>query len=305
MTFLQTFSVYIPDKKVDIAMLAKETQLSPEMRAIFERFYGLRKLAIFEEGGVIQMIDKTLLAVSTHLEKVDYIFYVHTSDWNLPYGASVLSYVKEKYAIHCAYTYDLSYSRCASYFSVWQLLTKIFRKKPESTALVLTGEIAFTPKLRVVPQSSLVSDAATAAIWTSQGQAHQLLAVVNYFIPGFDKGIYLSVDDLTLFDRSFVDSVVAVIHAVIAKAGLSLANVALILPHNVNIPTWDKIAEKLRFPFSRIFSDNISALAHTFCSDHLINLKSVIERNILHKEEYYVSVSCGLGFFISAAVFRY
>jgi 3-oxoacyl-[acyl-carrier-protein] synthase III len=302
---LDLFSTYIPPKKKELRFLQAETQLSCEMLRIFDVFYGLKKIAVYEEGGVFSLIEKSLAQLSFDSLQIHYVIYLHTADWVLPYGDSVVERVQLIFGLKHCRAFALSYARCTSYFSALALLSRLFQQSGECAALVLTGEIAFTPALRVVPGSSIVSDVSTAAIWSNAAGRHQLLAVVNKFIRGFEKGIYLSKDELKTFDLTYIHNTELLIQEVLLKADLSLSKIALILPHNVNLPTWQKIALALNFPMEKIYVKNISEVGHSFCSDHLINLESVLLEGLLTLGDYYLMVGCGLGFTVSAALFRF
>jgi 3-oxoacyl-[acyl-carrier-protein] synthase-3 len=303
MLSLNAFTTYVPHHTVPIRQLGCETGLSVSMLAIYELFYGLKNIAIYKEGGVISFIEKSLSILSADFSNVCYLIYLHTSDWVLPYGTSVLQVIQKKYGLLSVSAFELSHARCASYFAAFELLSLLL--KPKESALVITGEIAFTPALRVVPNSTIVSDASTAAIWSHSDKQHCLLSVTTRFICGYEKGIYLSAAELHVFDLSFIENMAAIICAALKKAMVSLDQIQLILPHNVNVPTWQKIAKALSCPLEKIYMHNIPKMAHAFCSDHLINLQSAIEEGLLRQGDYYLMAGCGLGFTIAAAVFKF
>lgn len=305
MLALETFSVYIPNEKIMIENLGIETGLTPEVLRIYKLFYGLQTISVYKIGNVFSLLKKVIDPIYFDDQTIDYLVYLHTSDWVVPYGQSIVENLTKHYKWNALYSFELSFARCVSYFSLLELLQMIFKKNTHRRALVLTGEIAFTPALRVVPQSTIVSDAATAAIWSAQAKDHFLISVVNYFLKGFHQGIYLSSDQLADFDLVFIDRMVLVIQECLSNAKISLNSVRYILPHNVNIPTWIKISKKLSIPISRIYLKNIPEIGHAFCSDHLINLSSILQENLLKKGDYYIMAGCGMGFILSAALFRY
>ncbi|MDP1574034.1 MAG: 3-oxoacyl-[acyl-carrier-protein] synthase III C-terminal domain-containing protein [Coxiellaceae bacterium] len=305
MLSLNLFSTFIPDKRKDIRSLQNETGLPKDMLAVFEHFYGLKKVAIYDEGGVFSLIENALLKLQYDVSQINYLIYLHTADWVLPQGDSLLKRVQDKFGLSRCHFFEISYARCASYFIALELLSKLFKYSDCVSALILTGEIAFTPALRVVPQSSIVSDVSTAAIWLNSPGVHQLLSVVNKFIRGYEKGIYLTMDELKKFDLIYIENTVSVVKEALLKAKLSLSEITYILPHNVNLSTWRNISSALHFPIEKIYLKNIPELGHSFCSDHLINLESLILEGLLKPGDYYLMVGCGLGFTLSAAVFRF
>lgn len=307
MLALDQFEIFIPDSFLNILDLESETNLPKEMLSVFRLIYGLHKIPIWRDGLDVllsQPIDK-LLQSNPDLKKIKYIIYLHTANWVSPYGDHLISRLKRKYNLHSAISFGMTMRKCVSYFQMLEIIPTIFSIEKNIFILVLTGEIAFTPKLRVVPRSTVVGDAATASLFSSTGDNHQLLSVINRFVPGYSKGIYLSNLELQEFDRLFILSLSTVIEEAVIAAKLLLSNISIILPHNVNIPTWKKISESLHLPMSKIYFNNITRFGHCFCSDHIINLKFALQEQRIKKGDYYVMAGCGLGFYLSAAVFRY
>lgn len=307
MLTLDQFEIFIPDNFLNILDLESETHLPKEMLSVFRLIYGLHKIPIWQNNLDVllsQPIDR-LLQSHCDLKKIKYIIYLHTANWISPYGDHLISRLKHKYNMRSATSFGMTMRKCVSYFQMLEIISAIFSVEKNIFILVLTGEIAFTPKLRVVPRSTVVGDSATAAVFSSNGKNHQLLSVINRFVPGYSKGIYLSDLELQKFDQSFILSLTTVIEDAVIAAKLMLSNISIILPHNVNIPTWKQISESLNLPLSKIYVDNIARFGHCFCSDHLINLKFVLQEQRIKKGDYYVMAGCGLGFYLSAAVFRY
>ncbi|MCX7124681.1 MAG: hypothetical protein NTU49_02785 [Gammaproteobacteria bacterium] len=308
MLTLNNFEVAIPKNLVSIMNLKDETKFSKEMLSVYRLIYGLKTISVLENCNLMSLIElplKKILETYHDISKIKYLIYVHTTGIILPFGCSLLTCLKEKYNLDTVISFQMTMQKCASYFKALEILTVLLEKCQACSAIVLTGEVAFTPLLRVVPGSSIVGDAATASLFTYGGSNHQLLAVYNHLMTGYSKGIYLTDWEIKIFDSQFIDAIVDIISKVILKANITLNQIALILPHNVNIPTWKKISAALHFPIEKIYLNNIAKFGHTFCSDHVINLQSALSENRLNKGDYYLMVGCGMGFYLSAAVFVY
>lgn len=63
-----------------------------------------------------------------------------------------------------------------------------------------------------------------------------------------------------------------VIDAAVAMEPHPLADYALLLPPNVDLPGWDALCRDMRVPRERLFAANIHARGHACCSDFPINL---------------------------------
>lgn len=306
MIFMKDFSVFIPQERMSILDASVETGLSKSILSVYKLIYGLNEISIWRGDLSSLLIDPIFQLVSRNLavNHVDYLIYVHTASWVSLAGADVLSLISQQFDFSKACCMESSLYKCVGYFKVLELLLSILRS-PSDLALVLTGEVAFTPKLRVVPRSTLVGDASTASLFSTSGLDHQLLSVKTHLIPGYEKGIYLCDKALISFELIYISQTVSLVETVLKVAGVSIQDIKVVLPHNVNIPTWEKIALALNIPLSRVYLKNIPVYAHTFSSDHLINLESILNEGLLKKGDLYLMVACGLGFFISAALWRY
>ncbi len=304
---INAFDIFIPHNLVSIMRLEKETELPKTMLSVYRVIYGLNTIPIWTNNLdelIFKPIEK-IIHTGFDISSMDYLIFIHTASFlSLPTD-SCLMRIQNKFAIRNCIAFEMSMYKCVSFFKVLELLSIIMGNDRDKTALVVTGDVAFTPALRVVPQSTLVGDAATACVFSIDACNHRLLSVINETLLGFEKGIYLNAMALHSFDCLFIDKMVDVINKAIVKANITLSSVKMILPHNVNMPTWHKIAAALHFPIEKIYLDNIAKLGHCFCSDHLINLKSALSDNRLAKGDFYVMAGCGLGFYLSAAVLQY
>ena len=305
MLSLEKYAVFVPDSRVPVMNLEVETGLPKSMLSIFKLIYGLNTIAIWKSDvkSLLKMPLENILLGDVERDRIKYLIYVHTASWVSLMDDGVDGCIKNQFSFPDAHIWETSLYKCVGFFKALELLQRILLH--DELGLILTGEVAFTPKLRVVPRSTIVGDAATASIFSLSGLKHQLLSVNTKLITGYERGIYLSNAQLNEFEKKYVGETLAIILEVLKRARIQLTDIKLILPHNVNIPTWYKIAAALQFPIEKIYLKNIPILGHTFCSDHLINLQSAISENVLMPGDYYVMVGCGLGFFISAAVWKY
>lgn len=308
MLTIEKISSYIPTTRFSLGTLLKEAGLSKEMLSVFSLVYGLRTIPIAigkTHNFLINMAVSQLFLQSNFIPGIDYIIYVHTTPVLTPYGFRDFDFLKHIPSLRHACFFSMSQYKCTSFFKAIEIAKKVLTLDFNKKVLILTGEIAYTPGLRVVPRTTVVGDAATATLLSYGGNNHELLSVVTHFLSGYSAGIYLSHDDWVAFDAVFIDMMVKVVNMALEKALLTINKIKLILPHNVNMPTWKKIAAALLVPFNTVYSDNIPKFSHCFCSDHIINLESAIAEKRLEKGDYYLMAACGMGFYFSAAVFRY
>ena len=309
MLAIESIEYYVPTSRATIAQLQTHLNFSDEMVKIFELFYGIKQVSICKDVSLPAMLSNTLEKLFDHYpinpNQIDYLIYTHTSRRVIPFGRSVVQELKQQFGMRNATAFGTTMQKCAASIKMFEVLATLLSSDKKSYAVLLTGEISFTPALRLVPRSAIAGDAAAVALISNQGDNHRLLAVESRLLPGFSKGIYLSDQELQQFEEMFLDTMQQTIAAAVTKAGLHLDQIKLILPHNVNHATWKKLAAGLTFPLKNIFTDNISDIGHCFTSDGLLNIATAQAKNRLKKGDYYLMVACGMGFFFACAVFQY
>ena len=67
------------------------------------------------------------------------------------------------------------------------------------------------------------------------------------------------------------------------------------LPHNVNLVTWQRMCLLLGFPRERVLLDNIAANGHVFCADVFVNYATACERGLLRPGDRYLAAAVGAG----------
>lgn len=95
-----------------------------------------------------------------------------------------------------------------------------------------------------------------------------------------------------------------VIRGAVADADLTLDEVALLVPDNVSLRSWQILLEVLDFPEDRTFLGNAAATGHSITSDLVVNLKDALEGTELPKDAPVAMFTFGFGANWGAAVLR-
>lgn len=300
---------YLPAKRVPISQMQKETDLPPAMLKIFEKIYGLKEVLYCDDSSILDLlskpIEKILSSFKIDIAEIKYLVHTHTSQLVAPFGSSLAQAIKVKFGLSEAMAFSTTMQKCVSALKMFETLSILLNREDKASALIMTGEIAFTPELRLIPRSSISGDASAAVLVSNYGDDHVLLAVETYHFSGYSKGFYLSNEELKIFDSQFIRIMTQTILHALNKAGVRLADITLILPHNVNHPTWKNIAASLDVPIKKVYVDHISHFGHCFTSDGFLNLALAKENNHLKKGDYYLMAGCGMGFFFACAVFQF
>ncbi|HJR59895.1 MAG TPA: 3-oxoacyl-[acyl-carrier-protein] synthase III C-terminal domain-containing protein [Vicinamibacterales bacterium] len=86
-----------------------------------------------------------------------------------------------------------------------------------------------------------------------------------------------------------------IIMETLASSGLAGDDIALIVPHNVSLRSWEILLKLTGLPPDRLYSDNISAKAHVISGDNFINLKDASAQQRLTKGDRLLLFNFGFG----------
>nr|WP_273944356.1 3-oxoacyl-[acyl-carrier-protein] synthase III C-terminal domain-containing protein [Kutzneria chonburiensis] len=90
----------------------------------------------------------------------------------------------------------------------------------------------------------------------------------------------------------------------VQDAGITLDDVSLVLPHNVNRFSWSETARLLGLPLTRIYLENIPRMGHCFSADPFVNLATARAEGATTPGDTVLLASAGQGGTFAAAVVR-
>jgi 3-oxoacyl-[acyl-carrier-protein] synthase III len=159
-------------------------------------------------------------------------------------------------------------------------------------ALVLAGEKAFTREAQVFADTTIFGEGAAACLVSAFGARDRMLAYASSVRGDFDSDT--GANDARL-QREYRPSLAGVMRRALDEAGLTLDDIRVVLPHNVNLVTWQRMCLLLKFPRDRVVLDNIPVSGHVFCADVFANYKTACERGLLQPGDRYLAAAVGAG----------
>ena len=149
-----------------------------------------------------------------------------------------------------------------------------------------------------------------ASLLRSSGEYWHLLSVRSTGVRAtLDSEVRRSPDDAIkmkgpeLFKLA-VRSMADVTQKVAERAGISLADVALIVPHQANIRILNAVAERLGVPHEKVFT-NIDRYGNTSAASVPIALDEALEANRIHDDDLVMLNACGGGLTWGANLLRW
>jgi 3-oxoacyl-[acyl-carrier-protein] synthase-3 len=297
MTALEAVSVYLPSARIPIESLAGPLALTEMQVKLFRRFHGLREVGRDPGTSLYGLLMKAaagLDALRGQEHRVRYVLYARTMPVVAPYPVNPLHEVCRALGLERALAFTVTHQSCASGLlaidMAGRLLAADTTERP--LALVLGGEKAFTRDAQVFADTTIFGEGASACLVSAFGTRDRVLAYASSVRGEFDSAT--GENDARL-QREYRPSLAEVMRRALDEAGLALGDIRVVLPHNVNMVTWQRMCLLLKFPRDRVLLDNIPASGHVFCADLFANYKTACERGLLRPGDRYLAAAVGAG----------
>jgi 3-oxoacyl-[acyl-carrier-protein] synthase III len=309
MTSIEAVATYLPETRVPVEQIGRELGLPPMQARLFRRFHRLADVCRAPDESLVDL----LLAAARRLDVlrgrehlVRYVLHARTFPVVVPYPLNPVHEVCAALGLDRALAFTVTHHACATGLLAIDIAGRLLVEdgEPDALVLVMTGEKAFTRDAQLVPGSSIFGEGAAACLVRASGPSDNMLAYAVSQRGEFDDEI---APDPARFQDEYHDALAEVIVAAVDRAGLGLAEIGLLLPHNVNVVAWQRLCRRIGLPADRVLLDNVPLTGHVFCADAFVNYQTAREREMLRPGDRYLvaAAGAGLGATFSAMVFRH
>lgn len=310
MLSIHDVSYHIPNAKLSVPESYEYFGITLQQARVYNKIYGLEKIPIsmVSTAELLKKPIKNLLDKygNSLLREVKYIIHAHTSAVVAPFGESAVRQVKNDLGFCFASAFGTTMNKCNSVFRSFELAEQLLADcESNSKAIILAGEVAFAPDVRVMDGVALIGDASAAALVGVNGKKNKLKAMTINIEGKYAKGIWLSKDDFNDLHVSTPKLLANVIEETIEKAGITKEQIKVLIPHNVNVSLWRSNAKRMEIPIEKIYLANIRKYSHCFGADLLIGYADVLVNNMLKDGDYFMMASIGGGANFAAAIFEH
>jgi len=309
MTALEAVSVYLPPVRIPIESLAGPLGLTDMQVKLFRRFHGLREVGRDPDASLYDLLMKAaagLDALRGQEHRVRYVLYARTMPVVAPYPVNPLHEVCRALGLDHALAFTVTHQSCASGLLAIDMAGRLLaadtvlaadtgdRQHGQAgpLALILSGEKAFTRDAQVFADTTVFGEGSAACLVSAFGARDRLLAYAANVRGEFDSAT--GENDARL-QREYRPCLAEVMRRALDEAGLTLDDIRVVLPHNVNVVTWQRMCLLLKFPLDRVLLDNIPTSGHVFCADVFANYKTACERGLLQPGDRYLAAAVGAG----------
>jgi 3-oxoacyl-[acyl-carrier-protein] synthase-3 len=311
-TALAEVAAYVPSRRVPIESLAADLDLRPMQVKVFRRYHGLAEVSRDPDRSLLELLTcaaRQLRGLDGQRERVRYVLYARSMPVVAPFPLNPLHELCQRLGLDHAVAFTVTHQACATSLQAIHLAGQLLAADgdTDALALVVAGEKAYTRVAQIVPETSFFAEASAACLVSQGGPRDRLLAYAAESRGEFDSDLAEQPDLLGRFQEEAPAALANVITVAVKEAGLRLADVSLILPHNVNKVSWRRVCRLLDYPVEKVLLDNVASIGHAFCADAFINYQAAAERGLLGVDDSYVIAAAGaaLGATFSAMVFQH
>ncbi|UKJ63132.1 3-oxoacyl-ACP synthase [Cellulosimicrobium cellulans] len=316
MTTLVDVGAHVPATRVPIRDLADELGLDHLELGVFERFFGLREVCTAPDESLTDLLVAAARAVpglAGNEHRVRYVLGARTIATVAPVGVNPLHDAADRLGLDHAVVWTLTQHACASALLAVDVAGRLLAADgdPDALALVLTGEKAFSPGSRLIEGTTIMGEGTAAVLvaadTTGGVSARAGSPVLSYATRtlGEYHQVPLPEDLAGPFGVAYTEVLAEVVVEAVERAGLTLDDLALVLPHNVNRVSWRRLCSRLGLPIARVRLDDVPVTGHCFGADSFIGYAAARAEGRLRPGDPFLMVAVGLGATFSAMVLRY
>lgn len=180
---------------------------------------------------------------------------------------------------------------CNSFQAAIRVARALILAEPSVDDVLCVAADRFPANARREIVYNLMSDGACAAVVSRGERSNRLLATAQ-----ITRGAYW---DSTVSHDQLIAAYFPLARRVILEAletaGLQVSDLALLIPHNLNLKSWEILAKVVGIPIERIYTANIARIGHVVASDNVINYLDALEDGRMQRGDKVALFVMGFG----------
>lgn len=198
--------------------------------------------------------------------------------------------IQDELGLVNAQTIGLSEQSCSSLMGAVWLARALMIQDGLNTAVCVNADV-FPQGYKREVIYNIVSDSACAVV-LRRGETRNQVLMYHHMT----KGYYWDCDRRqNEMIASYFTTGKRVVRNTLRRAQVKLADVKMIIPHNVSYRSWDILSRLIDFPIDRIYTGNIAERGHSIAADNFLNLKDCLSEKRLQSGDLALLYSFGLG----------
>jgi 3-oxoacyl-[acyl-carrier-protein] synthase III len=304
---LEQVGAFVPETSISVNELREPLGLAPGEVHLFTRFMGLEKVAWAPGIDLATMLTRAGEGALRGVNRDDirYLVHGHTMQHAAPPSERTLERVRQRLDLRNATPLGVSHQNCViGLYSIQLARHLLLNGGTRDKVLVVTGDKILSRGTHYIPDTTIMGEAAAAFLVGHSPRGDRIVGSAMRFIGRFYQCLSCPDNLKREYKRIYLAAFVDVMRQALTNSGVLTADLAAILPHNVNRLSWKKVAHDLGIPADRVYLDNVPKLGHCFSSDPFINLATARAAGRVGPGDFVLMASAGLGAAFAATVIQ-
>lgn len=302
-------SYYLPRRRLSIEQVAAQMEMSEDELRLYRDTHGLRNVHMAEGETTYDMAlraaRKALEESRLDPDSIDAVIMHHTAFTTSLEPNSVVGRIQAELGLRRSVGFSVWEQYCASIITAMRVARDMIGTSSVTTVMLVGADCFFGSTNRAIDGITIQGEGSSAVIVKSGCSTNRIVGLAGHVDGSFYRTSRCTKEDLERFNLIYTLATVRTIQRALKKSKLSLDDIALIIPHNINTSSWRRVLSKLGCGEEKLFSENIPRRGHVFGSDMVINLCDAIDSGRLRKGEYALLVTAGLGASWGCAIIRH
>lgn len=227
--------------------------------------------------------------------EIDALILYHTRFFTSVEPVLLVGKLAQELGLRRAVSFSVWGQFCVSILSAIRVARNMIRAGSANVVLLVGTDTFLGSYLREIDGITLQGEGGSAFLLRKNHPSNRLVALATRTDGSLYKGTCVSRDEYARFDLVYFLSMTRVIQQTLAAAKLTLDDIRLIIPHNVNRAGWERIVRQLKCPASKLFGRNIPRLGHMFGVDLIVNLADALETGAIGTGDRALLATAGMG----------
>lgn len=290
----------LPPTCLSLEQLAGLGRLSSPVEAL--RSFGFERAWVVEDtaqGTALALAAaRRLIGAEIDPMSIDVVFYAGASPASHATGETLLggfSYPAAKLqydlGLANARTIGISQSGCLGLMTAVSMGRAMLMADPSIGHVLCVSVDVLPPGSRREILFNVISDGACALL-LERGDGPNRIVSERQISKGYYWDCEARANEIV---AAYFPTARTIIRDTLAAVGLAPDALALIVPHNVSLRSWEILLQLTGLPRQRLFADNIAAKAHVISGDNFINLKDAESAGRLTRGDRLLLFNFGFG----------
>jgi 3-oxoacyl-[acyl-carrier-protein] synthase III len=304
---LDDVSVYLPPAGCTVEQTAPELGLTRPQARMLRRAHGFGSLREDPGADIFDLVGRAAegaLRTAVDRRAIRYLVFAHTVPSVTPAHTRAAEVLRDRLDLPRAEAFAVTQQHCASGLSALDVAGELLRADPDAgaKALVLVGEKRLRPLARLVARTCALGEASVACLVGQHGGRDRVLSYTDRTVRLLAEGVWTSAESEREFSEGYVRNLAGVIEEAACLAGLRLADIAMVVPHNVSRLLWSRTCAALGIGLPLVYLETIAECGHCLCADPFLNFVALRDAGRLERGARYVLTAVGLGSTYAAMV---